>query len=102
MTTPDKTREAQDKFLEILLHGATNPGNADLFCPYIEWMGEDLGHCPGVGEWKCKLQRYEYASDQYGVDSVDYRACAWADHTTCGGVYSKKKDAEKQQTRKDP
>ena len=68
---------------EMLLHGMDNGADADIACPHSTWMGEDLTHCPGVGEWKCLLQKYGYASDQYGIDSVDYRACNAPDHAKC-------------------
>jgi hypothetical protein len=71
------------KRLEILLHGSENPHGADLSCEHAEWIGDDLIHCPGIGEWKCRLQEYWYASDQYGIDSKDYRACNSKDHTNC-------------------
>ena len=71
------------KCLEILLHAQDNKTNTDLSCPYHTWMGEDLNHCPGIGEWKCKLQEYWYASDQYGLDSKDYRNCNIKNHKDC-------------------
>ena len=69
--------------MEILIHGVDNRYGADLSCPFTEWMGEDLVHCPGFGEWKCNLQEYRYAGDQYGLDSKDYRACKVIDHSVC-------------------
>ena len=63
------TDSVEERIIEILLHD--NPKKADLSCEHAQWMGEDLNHCPGVGEWKCMLQKYGYASDQYGIDSID-------------------------------
>jgi hypothetical protein len=60
-------------YLNLLTHRLGH--NQDGRCKYIEWMGEDLNHCPGIGEWKCKLRGYRYASDQYGIDSYDYLEC---------------------------
>ncbi len=72
-----------DGLVTRLLHRADNPSKADLYCPYINWMGEDLNHCPGIGEWKCSLQEYWYASDQYGLDSKDYKNCNVNDYLKC-------------------
>lgn len=84
MNNDDTTKhDISGKTLEILLHGLDNPNNASISCPYAEWMGDDLVHVPGVGEWKCKLQKYYYASDQYGIDSSDYGPCMIKDHTAC-------------------
>jgi len=71
------------KSLEILLHAEDNKEHNDLNCPHHVWMGEDLTHCSGVGEWKCKLQEYYYASDQYGLDSKDYKQCSFKNHSEC-------------------
>jgi len=79
----DKKEDMEFKNLEILIHGIDNPRNADLSCPHNEWMGEDLNHCLGIGEWKCILQKYGYASDQYGIDSIDYRACNIKNFSEC-------------------
>jgi hypothetical protein len=87
----DQKEDREFKRLEILIHGMDNPHSADLSCPHSEWMGEDLAHCPGIGEWKCKLQEYWYASDQYGIDSMDYRACNIKEHNQCE-VYNKQGD----------
>ena len=78
----------EGKTLEILLHGADNPLNADIHCEHAEWKGYDLTHCPGIGEWKCALQGSPQAGDQYGVDHFDYISCAVADHNRCE-IYKK-------------
>ncbi|MBI2662063.1 hypothetical protein HYX11_01245 [Candidatus Woesearchaeota archaeon] len=57
------------------------PITQDANCPQIEWMGEDLVHCPGVGEYKCKAQRFEDLGE-YGGISIDYMVCKVRDHTT--------------------
>lgn len=68
--------------LSKLLHPAEK--NQDINCPHIEWMGEDLVHCPGVGEWKCKLRSYDCGGDQYGYSpQIDYRSCNCKDHEAC-------------------
>ncbi|MGV8086477.1 MAG: hypothetical protein ACP5N1_02510 [Candidatus Woesearchaeota archaeon] len=82
----NKSINLSDKSLDLLLHGLDNNvsiNKSDIFCEYAKWMGEDLNHCPGIGEWKCNLQKYYYASDQYGYDSMDYKACNNNDHTQC-------------------
>ena len=58
------------------------PKTQDGTCPHIEWMGEDLTHCPGVGEYKCKLQK-ESIGDQYGISGFDYKPCNASDHKVC-------------------
>ena len=57
----------------------------DASCPHIQWMGEDLVHCPGVGEWKCMLQDYQYGDLLYGggSENTDYRSCNHPDHNRC-------------------
>jgi len=68
--------------ISILLHPAGK--NQDVTCPQIEWMGEDLVHCPGIGEWKCKLQQHDCGGDQYGYSpQIDYRPCNYKDHKMC-------------------
>ncbi len=58
------------------------PSTQDGTCPHIQWMGEDLVHCPGEGEYKCQLQKYEYG--EYGSGgNFDYHPCNATDHTTC-------------------
>lgn len=71
------------KRLEMLLHGSDNPHGADIRCEHSQWMGEDLNHCHGIGEWKCMLKGYAYASDQYGIDSYDYMRCSGKDFNNC-------------------
>jgi hypothetical protein len=71
------------KNLEIILHAQDNKDNSDLNCPFNTWMGYDLIHCPGIGEWKCLLKKYYYASDQYGYDSIDYNFCNVDNYKTC-------------------
>lgn len=72
-----------DKMLDVftkVVHPV--PAGQDGSCPHIEWMGEDLVHCPGVGEWKCQEQKYEYG-DYGSGGNFDYRACNSADYTAC-------------------
>ena len=57
----------------------------DTDCPKIEWMGEDLNHCPGIGEWKCKLQEDIDPWDH----TKDYKKCNCSDYKKCP-VYLKK------------
>ena len=72
--------ECRDLTIDRLLHPTSNQ---DIHCPHIKWMGEDLVHCPGIGEWKCLLQRFEYG-DQYGVaHNIDYKACNSPSHKSC-------------------
>jgi hypothetical protein len=64
--------------LERLFHPV--PEHQDAACPEIKWMGEDLGHCPGIGEHKCLLQGYHHGEyDQ----NQDYHACNNSDHNAC-------------------
>ena len=58
------------------------PPAQDGGCPHIKWLGEDLVHCPGIGEWKCMQQQYEYGEYGYG-GNFDYRECNAANHNTC-------------------
>lgn len=61
-----------------LLHPVPKRQNGN--CPYIEWMGYDLGHCPGVGEYKCKLSTYVHGKyDQ----NFSYDACNSKDYNEC-------------------
>lgn len=61
------------------------PEEQDGSCPRIEWMGEDLGHCPGVGEWKCQLQEFRYGDLLYGGgdECKDYKPCNSSNHQSC-------------------
>src|SRR3989344_441867 len=54
----------------------------DTNCPQSQWMGEDLNHCPGVGEWKCMLQDYQWGDLLCGggSENTDYRACNHPEH----------------------
>ncbi len=74
------------------------PAHQDSRCPFIEWMGEDLTHCLGVGEWKCKLQEYKYGDLLYGGwdENTDYRACNCSEHRACYIYFShqQKKSAD--------
>ena len=74
--------DIKNNTLDKLLH--PNP-NVDLNCPVIEWMGEDLTQCPGVGEWKCKLQDYKYGDLLHGGgnENTDYYACDCKNHNSC-------------------
>lgn len=58
------------------------PNEQDGSCPSIEWIGDDLVHCPGIGEYKCREQKFEDPGE-YGGISIDYRKCNASDHTTC-------------------
>ena len=79
----DKKSDVLDlKLLEILLHFEELPNNTDLNCPYHTWIGDDLLYS-NAGEWKCHLKKYYYASDQYGLDSVDYSPCNVKDYKKC-------------------
>lgn len=77
----------EDLILINLLRISIHPtrGNQDASCPHIEWMGEDLGHCPGIGEWKCMLQSYQYGDLLHGggSENTDYRSCNHPDHNKC-------------------
>jgi len=56
------------------------PKTQDGDCPHIRWMGEDLIHCPGIGEYKCMLQNYTHGEyDQ----NLDYQACNNTNHQKC-------------------
>jgi len=57
----------------------------DRACPFIEWMGEDLAQCPGVGEWKCKIQEYHYGDllAGGGSENTDYQPCRCSNHNAC-------------------
>ncbi|MBU3913302.1 MAG: hypothetical protein KKB21_03070 [Nanoarchaeota archaeon] len=61
------------------------PISQDGTCLHIEWMGEDLVHCPGVGEWKCKLQENNYGDLLYGggSENLDYKPCNHPNHGDC-------------------
>lgn len=72
-------RKGTERLIDSFLHPTSNQ---DIRCPHIEWMGEDLVHCPGVGEWKCRLQQYKYG-DQYGDSNTDYKVCSSASHKSC-------------------
>ena len=80
----------KEKTLDKLLHSVGQ--NQDGTCPKIEWMGEDLTHCPGIGEWKCKLQEERYGDLLYGGgnENLDYKPCNCLDHTKCV-VYNREK-----------
>ncbi len=71
------------KGLLKLLHPI--PPNQDGTCPHIKWMGEDLVHCPGVGEWKCKIQEDRYGDLLYGggYENLDYKPCSNPNHKRC-------------------
>ena len=70
------------KEVDILSHPALK--SQDVSCPNIFLEFYDLTHCPGYGgEWKCHQRRHEYASDQYGVDSVEYLPCIFGSHLKC-------------------
>lgn len=79
----DENPEARDRYLLQILHPV--PETQDKNCPAIEWMGYDLVHVPGIGEWKCRLQEYQWGDLLYGSGSenTDYRACNNKDHNTC-------------------
>ena len=59
--------------------------NQDVKCPHIQWRGEDLNHCPGVGEWKCMFQDYQYGDLLHGggSENTDYLACNHPNHEKC-------------------
>ena len=69
------------------------PDHQDLTCQHIEWMGEDLAHCPGVGEWKCLLQKVTYGDLLYGGcnENTDYEPCNHHNHEECP-IYLKQKN----------
>ncbi len=68
-----------DNFLQTI-HPVLETQDAN--CPYIKWLGEDLNHCPGVGEYKCMEQKYEYGEYGYG-GNFDYQPCNSPNHATC-------------------
>lgn len=69
--------------------------NQDTTCPDIQWMGEDLVHCPGIGEWKCMLRDYQYGDLLYGggSENTDYRSCDHPNHNKCSVYLEHKKPA---------
>ena len=67
--------------LDLLFHPVKK--TQDGRCEYISWMGEDLIHCPGIGEWKCLLRKYSFISDQYGMKSGDFLECNCRNHLNC-------------------
>ena len=73
----------EEKCIDALLHHPKQ--SQDTNCPDIEWMGEDLTHCSGVGEWKCKLQDDSYGDLLYGggSENKDYKPCNCSDHNNC-------------------
>ena len=73
----------EEKSLDLLLHPVTQ--GQDSSCPDIEWMGEDLGQCPGVGEWKCMNQEDKYGDLLCGggSENLDYKPCNCANHDEC-------------------
>ena len=73
----------KEKSLDAILH-PVGP-NQDINCPKIEWMGEDLTHCPGIGEWKCNLQseRYGDVSNGGGYENIDYKPCNCSNYEKC-------------------
>ena len=64
--------------------------NQDPNCPHIQWRGEDLVHCPGVGELKCMLQKETWGDLLYGggSENTDYLDCNHPEHGKCS-VYLK-------------
>ncbi|MCA9478269.1 MAG: hypothetical protein KC535_03930 [Nanoarchaeota archaeon] len=56
------------------------PKHQDGRCPFIKWMGEDLMHCPGIGEYKCRISTYNYG--EYNQNQ-DYNPCISNKHEEC-------------------
>lgn len=83
----DRTQEKKGTTLGHLLTISNHPPreNQDASCPHIEWMGEDLVHCPEIGEWKCMLQVYTYGDLLHGggSENTDYRPCNHPNHERC-------------------
>ena len=69
-----------DKLMR-LLHPVSS--DQDSSCSKLEWIG--LGHGSGVGEWKCRLQPYQYGDLLYGggSENVDYKLCNCSDFHKC-------------------
>jgi hypothetical protein len=69
-----------DDFLRLLY---PVPKNQDGKCPFIDWIG--LGHGSGIGEWKCRLQSYQYGDIQHGpgTENTDYNPCDCSNHKIC-------------------
>ncbi|MBU0470297.1 MAG: hypothetical protein KKA62_03585 [Nanoarchaeota archaeon] len=82
------------KSIDALLHPARN--NQDLNCPEIQWMGTDLIHCPGIGEWKCKLKTEIYGDLLCGggYENLDYKPCNCSNYQICK-VYNKHHNSQK-------
>ena len=69
-----------------LLHPAKGQ---DTDCPNIAWMGYDLCHCPGYGDWKCESQK---VIDKWR-GTTGYNACNCSDYKKCP-VYLKKESSK--------
>ena len=82
-------KEMSDGELEVLLRVIhPRPKTQDGKCPYISWMGDDLVHCPGMGEWKCKKQ--EVSCGEYG-ECTDYNSCSHEDYNSCPVYFDSQK-----------
>jgi hypothetical protein len=78
---PNINRPSMDiAYLNRLVHKLKK--NQDGRCEYIEWMGYDLNHCPGIGEWKCKLSGH-FEPAEYGGREFDYNECNCRDFNMC-------------------
>jgi hypothetical protein len=86
--------ESKDRNLEAyirLFFFQPVPEHQDGDCPHIEWMGEDLNHCPGVGEYKCRIRTYRYGEyDQ----NMDYCPCVSDNYKTCWAYLERKKKSD--------